>query len=161
MAGSHDLDSHHRVRPAGPTEIPALPFTPIPRPLLLDELNQFAVAANGRVLLVCSPVGSGKTVLLSDWAERMGPRLPGRPRIGWLTIAEQSYTARGMWAELRARLGLPVPASAALRTPVAEAAELVADIGHRGRPTVVVLDDAHQLTDPMALAGREHLLRNA
>lgn len=161
MAGSHDLDSHHRVRPAGPTEIPALPFTPIPRPLLLDELNQFAVAANGRVLLVCSPVGSGKTVLLSDWAERMGPRLPGRPRIGWLTIAEQSYTARGMWAELRARLGLPVPASAALRTPVAEAAELVADIGHRGRPTVVVLDDAHLLTDPMALAGLEHFLRNA
>lgn len=162
MAGSHDLDSHHLVGPAGgPTDIPALPFTPIPRPALFTALDEFTATAQGRVLMICSPVGSGKTVLLSDWAGRVNRRAHNRLRVAWLTIAEQPNSAGELWSDLRRRLGLTPKASDRLSTPTTEAAELAADIERLGRPRIVVLDDAHLLTDPLTLAGLEHLLRHA
>ncbi|MBF6428052.1 AAA family ATPase [Nocardia cyriacigeorgica] len=162
MAGSHDLDSHHQVGPAyGPADIPALPFTPIPRPGLFTALDEFTATAQGRVLMICSPVGSGKTVLLADWARRAHHHARNHSRIAWLTVTEHPYNGNGLWADLRRRLGLAPKAADRLATPTAEAAELAADIARLGGPRIVVLDDAHLITDPMTLAGLEHLLRQA
>ncbi len=161
MAGSNDLDTHHHAEPVAATsDIPSLPFTPIPRPALLYQLDEFASTGTGRVLLICSPVGSGKTVLLADWTARTARSLPGTPTMAWVTITEQRYTLDGLWADLRARLGLAPPVAAALRTPVARATELVADLERSGRRAVVVIDDAHLITDPMTLAGLEYFLRH-
>ncbi|TLF77348.1 hypothetical protein FEK34_13395 [Nocardia cyriacigeorgica] len=162
MAGSHDLDSPHHVDPAtGPSDIPAVPFTPISRPALFAALDEFTATPCGRVLMICSPVGSGKTVLLADWARQVDARARDHARIAWLTIAEHGYTVNGLWSDLRRRLGMEPKSPDRLRAPTTEAAELAADIERLGQPRIIILDDAHLITDPMTLAGLEHFLRHA
>nr|WP_232541690.1 LuxR C-terminal-related transcriptional regulator [Nocardia bovistercoris] len=104
---------------------------------------------------MCSPAGSGKTVLAAEWLRRHLHAHPG-VRYHWITVTETLDNATRLWAEIRAGLELPAERGRESPDPIGAAADLVHDIGDT--PAVLVLDDAHLLTDPLALAGLEHFL---
>ncbi len=138
--------------------IPAPLFTPLVLRASHDRLDRAVLPAAGRSVLLCSPAGSGKTVLAADWLRRHLEEHPGT-RSCWITVNETVDDATRLWATIRAGLGLPVEADPPSPDPLAAAVDLVRDLGEQ--PTVLVLDDAHLLTDPLALAGLEHLLHHA
>ncbi|MGY1944322.1 LuxR C-terminal-related transcriptional regulator [Nocardia asiatica] len=136
-------------------EIPALPFPPIPRPGLCAAADAVTGNRDGHVLLVCAPAGTGKSVLIADWAAR---RAAGGSDVAWVTVTPELDDAAALWTVLHARFGVPAGESA--RPPTAQDT-LIATLAARATPTVVVLDDAHLLTDPLALAGVEYFLQHA
>ncbi|MBF6076892.1 LuxR C-terminal-related transcriptional regulator [Nocardia beijingensis] len=135
-------------------ELPALPFTPIPR------LDLYAAADNmtgtGHVLLIHAPAGTGKSVLAAEWAARHAAR---GSDVAWLTVTEQLDDVASLWAVLHARFGIATTTDPA--PPTASAAALVETLAARTTPTILVLDDAHLLTDPQTLAGVEYFLLHA
>ncbi|WP_054811179.1 LuxR C-terminal-related transcriptional regulator [Nocardia arizonensis] len=138
--------------------IPAPLFTPL---ILRDthaRLDSAAAPAAGRTVLMCSPAGSGKTVLAAEWLRR---HLHGHPktRYCWITVTETMDDAARLWTEIRAQLGLPTDGARQSTDPMGAVIDLVQDAAER--PAVVVLDDAHLLTDPLALAGLEYFLHYA
>ncbi|MEV0248898.1 LuxR C-terminal-related transcriptional regulator [Nocardia sp. NPDC050712] len=125
----------------------------------MSSLDAAAAERNGPVLIVCSPVGTGKTVLLTEWVTRQpGPAFPGGA--AWLSL-EPGHPATTLWQRLRGLLGLPAAAHGPLTTPLTEAADLAAELAERAVPTLLVIDDAHLATDPVTLAGLEHFLLHA
>ncbi|MEV0705968.1 LuxR C-terminal-related transcriptional regulator [Nocardia aurea] len=139
-------------------DIPAPLFTPLVLRDIHVRINQAAAAEAPRAVLMCSPAGSGKTVLAAEWLRRH-MRLHPDTRFCWLTIGENFDNAARLWAAVRAGLGLPAERGHQLADPMASALELAHELA--GQPAVLVLDDAHLLTDPIALAGLEHFLTNA
>ncbi|MGY1897721.1 LuxR C-terminal-related transcriptional regulator [Nocardia gipuzkoensis] len=137
-------------------EIPVSPFTPIPRPDLSAAADEVTNTRDGHVLLLCAPAGTGKSVLMADWAAR---RPTGTSDVAWLTVTAQLDDAAALWTVLHARFG--VAATERSGPPTAQAAALVETLAARARPTVLVLDDAHLITDPPALAGLEYFLQHA
>ncbi|MGK8507381.1 ATP-binding protein [Nocardia asiatica] len=121
-------------------EIPALPFPPIPRPGLCAAADAVTGNRDGHVLLVCAPAGTGKSVLIADWAAR---RAADGSDVAWVTVTPELDDAAALWTVLHARFGVPAGASA--RPPTAQDT-LIATLAARATPTVVVLDDAHLLT---------------
>ncbi|MBF6173832.1 LuxR C-terminal-related transcriptional regulator [Nocardia blacklockiae] len=115
-------------------------------------------ATKGHTALVCAPAGSGKTVLVADWLRR---RSGAGSRIGWVGRAELAAD-NALWRAVAAALGLPpiAPADAIPDTPVAEAAAVLAALSDAG-PAVLVLDDAHLISDPLALSGLEYFVEHA
>ncbi|MGQ4615443.1 LuxR C-terminal-related transcriptional regulator [Nocardia sp. R7R-8] len=138
------------ARPAA--EIPALPFTPIARPDLYAAADN--LPGTGHVLLICAPAGTGKSVLATDWAAR---RAAGGSDVAWLTVTEQLDDVTSLWTVLHARFEIATDPGA----PTAYAAALVDTLAARTTPTILVLDDAHLLTDPLVLAGIEYFLHHA
>ncbi|MFD3591773.1 LuxR C-terminal-related transcriptional regulator [Nocardia sp. NPDC058640] len=137
--------------PAVYTGIPELSFAPVRCGPAYARLDR-AQAAAGQTVLLCGPVGTGKTVVLVDWVRRRRST-----RVVWLTVPEG--TGSGLLREI-ARTLVPTTAFASpgtVCTPMDRAADLVAALADVS-PTVLVLDDAHLLTDPMELAGLEYLL---
>ncbi|MBL1076341.1 hypothetical protein JK358_18235 [Nocardia sp. 2] len=110
--------------------MPELTFPSIARPALYDSFDA-AIRTGGRVLLLCAAAGTGKTVAVRDWIRRR----PGL-RTEWLDITGP-FDPAGLWSA-------------------------AADAGGRGpgQPLLLVLDDAHRLTDPHTLAGLEDFLRH-
>ncbi|WP_067535064.1 AAA family ATPase [Nocardia crassostreae] len=140
--------------------IPELSFPPIDRPELYDRLDA-AARGGGRVLLLCAAAGSGKTVAVADWIRRR-PRPPDTT-VGWLTVTAAFDDAAAFCAAVRDSLRLPAAAAAGpgdLLAPDAHAANLIAALGSTTAPVLLVLDDAHEITDPFALAALEYLLRH-
>ncbi|WP_249645031.1 LuxR C-terminal-related transcriptional regulator [Nocardia sputi] len=137
-------------------DIPSSPFTPLPRPDLYAAADGLSNTREGHVLLICAPAGTGKSVLAADWAARHAARASD---VAWLTVTAQLDDATALWAELHARFG--IAATGCPGPPTAPAAELVETLAARTTPTVLVLDDAHLLTDPLALAGVEYFLHHA
>ncbi|WP_169815150.1 helix-turn-helix transcriptional regulator [Nocardia uniformis] len=115
-------------------------------------------SSNGHVLLVCSPVGTGKTVLLTQWAARHRSPIRGGAKVVWLTVEEQPHAPGQLWQSLRARLGITSSPRNSLNTPLAEANELADGLARGGERIFLILDDAHLITDPLTLAGVEHFL---
>ncbi|MBF6485038.1 hypothetical protein IU431_12900 [Nocardia otitidiscaviarum] len=154
MTAAHGLDIPGPDRNSIPavSGIPHLAFTPIPRGGLLAELQALAEMPEGVAVLMCAPVGSGKTVLLVQWAEAHG-----RDRVVWLRVDERAPAGQ-LWQGLRARLGVAAPARDPLSTPLAEAAQLADALARDPRRILLVIDDAHLITDPLTLAGFEHFL---
>ncbi|WP_405135261.1 LuxR C-terminal-related transcriptional regulator [Nocardia sp. NBC_01388] len=140
--------------------LPSLSFRPIDRPVLLDRIDLAIAMPQTRVLMICGAAGSGKTVLLADWVSRAGSAQPGA-EVCWLTITEDMDQGHRLWNALRARLAVPDAPRPGLLAPLADAVELVDTLTDRAAPVVLVIDDAHLLTDPIALAGLEHFLLNA
>src|SRR6266567_4567727 len=118
----------------------------VPRPRLVGRLEEGL--ARGLVL-VCAPAGSGKTVLLADWA-----RHGGRP-VAWLSLDVGDNDPARFWRHVVAALGRAHPGMAELAGPVLgllEASspdglvmalinELAAD--PREDEVLLVLDDYH------------------
>ncbi|NEW48500.1 hypothetical protein GV792_00315 [Nocardia cyriacigeorgica] len=141
---------------AGPV-VPALPFRPIRLVGAIDALD--LARDGGKVALVCAPAGTGKTALTVAWVE---DRLRGDSavEVGWVTATEQSGHPETLWAVVRTALGLPPGplARGAIDNPTAHAVALVDELGARTTPAVLVIDDAHLLTDPLTLSGMEYLV---
>src|SRR6266851_4996579 len=118
----------------------------VPRPRLVGRLEEGL--ARGLVL-VCAPAGSGKTVLLADWA-----RHGGRP-VAWLSLDVGDNDPARFWRHVVAALGRARPGIGELAGPVLgplEASspdglvmalinELAAD--PREDEVLLVLDDYH------------------
>ncbi|MEU7138151.1 LuxR C-terminal-related transcriptional regulator [Nocardia sp. NPDC046473] len=114
------------------TAIPTFAFTPIARPELYDRLDAALATSQGHALLISAPAGSGKTVLIADWLDNhLRPAQP-ETDVRWLTVTRRNAGA----ATLRA----------VLRRPAVE------------HPVVLVIDNAHLITEPPALAYLEYVL---
>ena len=81
----------------------------VPRPRLVGRLEEGL--ARG-LILVCAPAGSGKTVLLADWA-----RHGGRP-VAWLSLDVGDNDPARFWRHVVAALGRACPGIGELAEPV-------------------------------------------
>jgi LuxR family transcriptional regulator, maltose regulon positive regulatory protein len=81
----------------------------VPRPRLVGRLEEGL--ARGLVL-ICAPAGSGKTVLLADWA-----RHGGRPA-AWLSLDVSDNDPARFWRHVVAALGQACPGIGELAGPV-------------------------------------------
>ncbi|QIS03854.1 AAA family ATPase [Nocardia brasiliensis] len=119
------------ARPKPPhTAVPTFAFTPIARPELYDRLDTALSAARAATLLITAPAGTGKTVLVADWLRHRRRQAPPAAAISWLTLTRRNAGAVGL------RTALPGP-----------------DL-----PPVLVIDNAHLITEPPALAYLEYVL---
>lgn len=144
-----------RARPR--SHIPVFPFDPVSRPQLHAGLDAVVDRRNGGALLICGAVGVGKTVAVADWVATQLPRSHPQARIAWLTVRDQTP----LWPELRARLCVPAAGSGQPAAGVGEAEAILTALADSADPTVVVIDDAHLITDPLALAALEYFLQHA
>jgi LuxR family transcriptional regulator, maltose regulon positive regulatory protein len=142
--------------------VPRLPPRYLPRPRLLDALDE---ATAGQVTLVSAPAGYGKTLLLAEWAARR----PGST--AWVSLDDDDNDDRRFWSALLASLTSceAVPAANPLhdlalpgvpsRDP--EFLAVVVDaVGTVPGPVRLVLDDVHELTSPEPLHGLASLVRD-
>jgi LuxR family transcriptional regulator, maltose regulon positive regulatory protein len=144
------------------TAAPRLPPRHVQRPRLIAALE---AAAPGQITLVSAPAGSGKTLLLADWASR-------RPELtGWMSLDSDDNDDHRFWsAVLTALASCPVvPQDSPVRrlvvpgrpsqnptflAAVVDAVDLVP-----GR-IQLVLDDIHELTAAEPLRGLASLVRD-
>ena len=115
--------------------------------------------------LVCAPAGYGKTVTLADWA-----RASTESDIGWVSLDRDDNDPNRLWASVVAALAAcpSVPPGSRLHAPWvwqpgAEPeflAELTDAVQSLPRPIRLILDDVHELVDPVALHGLQTLIRN-
>ena len=118
----------------------------VPRPRLVGRLEEGL--ARG-LILVCAPAGSGKTVLLADWA-----RHGGRP-VAWLSLDVGDNDPARFWRHVVAALGQARPGIGELAGPVLGPPEasspdglvmaLINELaaGPREDEVLLVLDDYH------------------
>lgn len=116
----------------------------LPRHRLISALS---TASHSGALLLSGPAGSGKTSLLVTWLDTLQPDVA----VAWLTLREEHNDASLLVDDLHAAL----VASGVVPGPQAAFAldDLVASVQTRPhqRPAVIVLDDAHLITDPKIL----------
>jgi LuxR family transcriptional regulator, maltose regulon positive regulatory protein len=143
--------------------VPALPRGFVSRPRLLSVLDR---APDVMVTVVCAPAGSGKTLLLADWARRRGG-----DDTAWVSLDGDDNDDRRFWsAVLDALAACPsVPPGSPLRSlPVPEGpsrdlsflAMVVNALDELPVVVRLVLDDVHELSDQEPLSGLETLLRH-
>ncbi|MEV4723186.1 LuxR C-terminal-related transcriptional regulator [Micromonospora humida] len=140
---------------------PAPPEPMLLRPRLLARLDD---GAAGILTVVRAPAGWGKTTLLTAGAQAAAST--GRP-VAWVQVEAGdsgqrlwAYLTRALCGALRAEPDQPTPAPAGPWRPDGLEA-LAAALAARERPTRLVLDDLHRVTDPDVLTGLEFLLRHA
>lgn len=122
------------------THSPEFAFTPVPRPRIRRILDSAVAARPHRVVLVCAPPGSGKTVAVAEWFRKFRESAP-EAEMRWVTCHLDGPPV----AEL-----LP-PARTGGRVPAGNAAPA----------RVLVIDDAHLVSDPRSLAAVDYLLYHA
>jgi LuxR family maltose regulon positive regulatory protein len=134
---------------------PAIPQPPpslIERPRLFELLDQ---AVTHPLTLVSAPAGWGKTSLLAAWV-RTG-RAPGP--VAWFT-AEARQSA-GFWDHFVAALGTVEPFAHRADDRQGTIDEIVAALEAPGPLVVVVVDDAHEVSDEQVWTELETLLGHA
>ncbi|MFD4179512.1 LuxR family transcriptional regulator, partial [Rhodococcus sp. NPDC058514] len=140
--------------------VPTYAHPVIRRQRLLDSLSDAMLSpadSPTTMAMLSAPVGSGKTMLLADWATEAVAR-PGAPTIAWLTIGEDDNHRIAFRAATRAALENTGNAR------ITDAMRLVQDVdadgypaalaealGALGEPILMVLDDSHLLRDPDTL----------
>ncbi|MFC4606012.1 LuxR C-terminal-related transcriptional regulator [Rhodococcus kronopolitis] len=140
----------------------------IRRQRLLDSLSDLTLQterSTGAVVLLSAPVGSGKTMLLSDWAAELACRSDS-PAVAWLTVDETDNDPIALRASMHVALENSSDAALADAVrplpPVTDdryADELSRMLGTRNNPVVMVLDDAHLLHEPAAIDTVNEILR--
>ncbi|MFB7716204.1 LuxR C-terminal-related transcriptional regulator [Nocardia sp. NPDC056100] len=145
---------------SAPYRPPTLTCDPITRSELFDRLDTGPPQPGARVVVLNAPAGSGKTVLLLDWIEqRVRARAP-ETAVAWLTITAAFDRDRSRWPvvtrALCEALGTPPPPPG-----VTFAAHLIEALGERDTPALLVVDDAHLITDSFVLVAVEYLIRHA
>lgn len=120
--------------------------------------------SRGRVFLLCAPAGAGKSVLLNQWSERAFRDFG--TQCAWLHTTEHENNVSVFCSSLLRALNsiMPMPTTAppnslhALDNFIAELASVIEDFGET---TILIVDDAHEIHDPLVtnLIGR--LLRAA
>jgi LuxR family maltose regulon positive regulatory protein len=132
----------------------------VDRRRLFDMLD---AAVGTPVILVCAGAGWGKTLLVSAWAQSRD-----QP-VAWLNLDRHDNDPQLFWAYVVAALRVAgaVPAD----NPLAAMGSVPADQGERvrriadglsrlPRPTVLVVDDVHEITDEQVLGELNDLLRH-
>lgn len=121
--------------------VPRVPDGMIARTSLVDRIGVSPLT------VVRAPGGSGKTVLMAQWAE-------AAPRTGvWVTVEPDIGDRGAFWNAVADALGL--------RLPDAERSTLVRAFHSLGEPTVVVIDDAHELRDAATFEDLLAVLRSS
>ena len=112
-----------------------------------------------RVVLVCAPAGSGKTMLLRSWVEAAGLQ----DRVGWVSVERGERDAQRFWLSVIDALADVVgvvqrvdPAPGFRGEAVVD--QLLGDLGSLEEPAVLVIDDLHELDSRDALRWLEALL---
>ena len=152
-----------RARP-GKTVVPGLPVEFAPRPLLRALLDD---AADGQVVVLSAPAGSGKTLLLADWV-----RSADAVETAWISLDADDNDPRQLWsAVLSALLALPSTSGHARLEELAGLVtrpredNLVMELANALdalEPRVqIVLDDVHELTGREVLQDLARLIRRA
>jgi len=148
--------------PAGKTVVPELPIEFTARPRLRARLDE---AVAGQLVVVIAPAGSGKTLLLADWA-----RNSGGPETAWVSLDTDDNDPRRFWSAIAtALLALPSATQDARGQQLtaieslpldADLAEAVADTLESLDPPVrLVLDVVHELTGHEVLRDLTRLIR--
>ncbi len=138
--------------------VPRLPPRHISRPRLLAELDR--VADTPLTLLAAGP-GSGKTVLLSDWARHTGAR------VAWLAPTAADADPPRFWQLLAASLysvaGIDRrPPGAMPQTGTFDLVQaLLGSVPDQAPQLVVVIDDAHVLKRQEVMEDLDRLIRGA
>ena len=149
---------------AGKTVVPELPAEFTPRPALRQRLD---AATPAQVIVVSAPAGSGKTLMLADWA-----RQPGGPETAWISLDADDNDPRRLWSGVLSALlahsspsgGVPLRSVAAMaqRAEGDDLVEALADALDGPEPPIrVVLDDVHELTGREVLRDLTRLIRRS
>jgi LuxR family maltose regulon positive regulatory protein len=129
----------------------------VPRPRLLAQLDR---AADLPLTLLCAGPGAGKTALLAHWARQANAQVAWlspaaadteTERFGWLlqsALPDRDGAELAMLAE-----ATPDPGQGLVRM-------LSSQAPGRRAPLVVIIDDAHVLSDPGVLDSLDSLIRN-
>ncbi|MFE3187527.1 LuxR C-terminal-related transcriptional regulator [Nocardia sp. NPDC059240] len=127
----------------------------------LDHYFEDPAVSAARIVMVCAPAGSGKTALMQDWLARRG----GTPHahVVWLIATPAFDRDSTHWQATASALAdvLHMPLPPAGIKPARFAAHLVDALIAQATPAVLVIDDAHLLTNSMLLAAVEYLVRHA
>jgi LuxR family maltose regulon positive regulatory protein len=122
--------------------VPVLPPCHIARPRLLTALDQ---AADLPLVLLTAAPGTGKTVLLTDWALC-------QERVVWLRLTPGDEAPRRFWRLFTAALtGGQEDALPPVAASRANALDLLCSLVSGPGRVSVVIDDAQVLTDPVVL----------
>jgi LuxR family maltose regulon positive regulatory protein len=134
-----------------------MPPRHIARPRLISALDD---AHEAPLTLVAAGPGAGKTVLLSDWARhRAAPTV-------WLALTPADNEPRHLWrlflSAMRASGALTddMPTPAAGVDPIELLDMLLARFPESSDPLVLMIDDAHALTNPEVLSELDGMIRN-
>ena len=150
--------------PQAKIAVPQLPPELVVRAGLRADLD---AASSADATLVCAPAGYGKTMLLADWAHAS----TGSDRFdtAWVSLDRDDNDPKRLWTAVVAALAAcpSVPPGSRLHAPwvwqpgepefLAELSDAVQQLP---RPIRLILDDVHELVDPVALHGLQTLLRN-
>ncbi|MEU7057241.1 LuxR C-terminal-related transcriptional regulator [Streptomyces sp. NPDC046197] len=140
--------------------VPLRPATFLRRDRLVEHLRQ---ALDTPLTMVNGAAGAGKTLLVADWAARLG-----RP-VAWLTCDASDQAPGVFWAYLLQALrvcgvqetrdfGCPADAG---RVDHALLTRLAAELDGRERPVIVVLDEYDRVTAPEIADQLEFVLHHA
>ncbi|MGY1700494.1 LuxR C-terminal-related transcriptional regulator [Geodermatophilus sp. SYSU D00766] len=146
--------------PASKGVVPELPADFLPRPRVRRRLDE---AGPDQVTVVSAPAGSGKTLLLADWAH-------DRPGTAWVRVDDDDNDPRRLWSAVVASLRvLPAAAGNARLLRLAGLAgsadgadvteELADTLDALPTPVTLVLDDVHELTGWEVLRDLTRLIR--
>jgi LuxR family maltose regulon positive regulatory protein len=124
--------------------------------------ERLSASPPGGVLLVCGPAGSGKTVLLRSWVEAEGLG----ERVAWVEVERGEQDAQRFWLSVIDALadagGGEDLVARVEPTPdfrgEAVVKRLLSDLDSLAEPTVLVIDDLHELDSAEARASLELLL---
>ncbi|MGA9871502.1 MAG: AAA family ATPase, partial [Rhodococcus sp. (in: high G+C Gram-positive bacteria)] len=122
-----------------------------------------------RIVSIAAPAGSGKTVLLSRWCQRL--HAAGGWSVAWITVDDSDNDVEVLFtavvAALAAATGDPVLASGAealLASPgfcrsSTDTSALISDLLDHSSRVCLVMDDAHLLHDARAIEQLARLFR--
>ncbi|NMM85824.1 hypothetical protein B2J88_15860 [Rhodococcus sp. SRB_17] len=130
---------------------------------VLDSAVQSS-SPQGRVLLLCAPAGTGKTVLLNEWSARASAEFG--TDCARLNMTEHENNVSIFCASLLRALNSIVPVSSTNLPPTFDAldrfiTELTTSIKDLGKTTTVIIDDAHEIYDPVVISVVDRLLHCA
>jgi LuxR family transcriptional regulator, maltose regulon positive regulatory protein len=132
----------------------------IPRPGLFSLLSEA-----GRVVLVCAPPGSGKTMLLRSWITETGLA----ENSAWVSVEREDPDPQAFWLSVADSLRRTYAGSQLVRDLTAApdldgwtiVARLVDDLGALDEKLWLVVDDLHELRSEDALRQLALLVRDA
>src|SRR5436309_7038054 len=135
---------------------PRPPRVTVRRPRLLDAVD---AGVRGPLTLVAAPAGSGKTALVAAWVAE--GRAPGK--VAWLSLGVGENSRRSFWSAAVAALHPALGQTRALALTPRVRIEtlltaLVDALGGAGKPVTLVLDDFHEVDDPLVMADVQNLL---
>ena len=142
--------------PLAPAPERSSPGGLVPREALFERLS---TAADDRVVLVCAPAGSGKTMLVRAWLEATGLSSAA----AWVTVEPRERDAQHFWLSVIEALAA-LDGSVDRVGPVPEfrgeavLERLLGDLRTLDQQLVLVIDDLHELQSTEALGWLELLL---